>query len=42
MPGIVRASLLFTGAWGYLVYTGDITTIWPLFGISNRLLASAP
>ena len=41
MPGIISTSLLFTGAWGYLVYTGDITTIWPLFGMSNQLLASS-
>ncbi len=41
MPGIVITSFLFTGTWGYLVYTGDITTIWPLFGISNQLLASS-
>jgi carbon starvation protein len=41
MPGIFLTSFLFTGAWGYLVYTGDITTIWPLFGISNQLLASS-
>jgi carbon starvation protein len=40
MPGIVVTSLLFTGAWGYLVYTGDISTIWPLFGMSNQLLAT--
>jgi carbon starvation protein len=40
MPGIVITSFLFTLAWGYLVYTGDITTIWPLFGMSNQLLAT--
>jgi carbon starvation protein len=40
-PGIVITSALFTGAWGYLVYTGDITTIWPLFGMSNQLLAAS-
>ena len=39
-PGIVITSALFTGAWGYLVYTGDIATIWPLFGMANQLLAS--
>jgi len=41
MPGIVISSALFTGAWGYLVYTGDIATIWPLFGMSNQLLATS-
>jgi carbon starvation protein len=41
MPGIIITSFLFTGSWGYLVYTGDIATIWPLFGISNQLLASS-
>lgn len=39
-PGVVVTSFLFTGAWGYLVYSGDISNIWPLFGISNQLLAS--
>ncbi len=40
-PGIVITSFIFTGSWGYLVYTGDIATIWPLFGMSNQLLASS-
>jgi carbon starvation protein len=41
MPGILITSLIFTVCWGYLVYTGDIGTIWPLFGMSNQLLASS-
>jgi carbon starvation protein len=41
IPGIIVTSFLFTGAWGYLVFTGDITTIWPLFGMSNQLLAAS-
>jgi carbon starvation protein len=40
MPGIVITSLHFTLSWGYLVYTGEIATIWPLFGMSNQLLAT--
>lgn len=40
IPGIISTSFLFTFAWGYLVYTGDISTIWPLFGMSNQLLAT--
>jgi carbon starvation protein len=39
-PGIIITSALFTASWGYLVYTGDISTIWPLFGMSNQLLAA--
>jgi len=39
-PGIIMTSFLFTLSWGYLVYTGDISTIWPLFGMSNQLLAT--
>ncbi len=41
MPGIVITSVIFTCSWGYLVYTGDIQTIWPLFGMSNQLLATS-
>jgi carbon starvation protein len=41
IPGIIVTSFFFTFAWGYLVYTGDISTIWPLFGMSNQLLAAS-
>jgi carbon starvation protein len=41
IPGIIITSFIFTFTWGYLVYTGDITTIWPLFGMSNQLLAAS-
>jgi len=40
IPGIIITSTLFTFTWGYLVYTGNIRSIWPLFGISNQLLAA--
>lgn len=39
-PGIILCSFLFTFAWGYLVFTGNVSSIWPLFGISNQLLAA--
>jgi carbon starvation protein len=26
--------------WGYLLYTGNISTIWPLFGTANQMLAA--
>jgi len=37
--GIVIASLVVF-SWGYLIYTGNISTIWPLFGTGNQLLAT--
>ncbi|MFZ0943063.1 MAG: carbon starvation protein A [Syntrophobacteraceae bacterium] len=40
IPGIVFTSALFALIWGYLVYTGDIRTIWPMLGMSNQLLAA--
>jgi carbon starvation protein len=39
-PGIVVTSAAMSFAWGYLVYGGSISTIWPLFGVANQLLAS--
>ncbi|MCQ4673461.1 carbon starvation protein A, partial [Lactonifactor longoviformis] len=27
------------GAWGYIVLQGNLSTIWPIFGVSNQLLA---
>ena len=29
---------LIVGAWGYFIYTGQIDTIWPMFGVANQLL----
>jgi carbon starvation protein len=39
-PGMVGASALMSLTWGYLVYGGSISTIWPLFGVANQLLGS--
>jgi carbon starvation protein len=33
-------SFLVVLGWGYLIYTGNISTIWPLFGTGNQLLAT--
>ena len=27
-------------AWAYFIWTGSISTIWPMFGIANQLLAA--
>lgn len=40
LPGIIFSSALISFAWGYLVYGGSISTIWPLFGVANQLLAA--
>jgi carbon starvation protein len=40
MPGTIFSSLLVVTAWGYFIYTGNISTIWPMFGIANQLLAA--
>lgn len=40
MPGVIVSSAIFTFLWGYLLYTGNIGSIWPLFGMSNQLLAA--
>ncbi|MDA8211647.1 MAG: carbon starvation protein A [Clostridia bacterium] len=39
IPVTVVMSALVSFAWGYLLYGGDIKTIWPVFGVSNQLLA---
>jgi carbon starvation protein len=40
MPGTLISTTLIVSAWGYLIYTGTISTIWPLFGTGNQLLAT--
>ncbi len=35
---MLGTSLLVVGAWGYLLGTGSIATIWPMFGTANQLL----
>lgn len=40
LPGNIVASLLMVVAWGYFIYTGSVSTIWPMFGTANQLLAS--
>lgn len=40
MPGTVVTSFLVVGAWAFLIYSGSISTIWPMFGVANQLLAA--
>jgi carbon starvation protein len=34
------ASLLVVCSWAYFIHTGTISTLWPMFGVANQLLAS--
>jgi carbon starvation protein len=40
LPGNVMTSFFVVLGWGYLIYTGNISTIWPMFGTGNQLLAT--
>jgi carbon starvation protein len=40
LPGSVVTSLLVVAAWAAFIWSGSISTIWPMFGIANQLLAA--
>ena len=40
MPGTILTSGVIVFAWAYFIYTGSISTIWPMFGAANQLLAT--
>jgi len=39
LPGSIVSSAVAVSCWGYFILTGNIDTIWPMFGIANQLLA---
>jgi len=40
LPGNLIASAVFVFLWGYFIYSGNVATIWPMFGAANQLLAT--
>lgn len=40
LPGSIFASALACLMWGYLLFSGDISSVWALFGVSNQLMAT--
>ena len=40
LPGSIITSALVVTAWAAFIWSGSISTIWPMFGIANQLLAS--
>jgi carbon starvation protein len=40
LPGNLITSGLIVISWGYFIYTGSVSTIWPMFGTANQLLAT--
>jgi carbon starvation protein len=39
--GSIVSTALIVAGWTYFILTGNISTIWPMFGIANQLLACA-
>ena len=39
LPGALLSTALVVFAWAYFIWAGSISTIWPMFGTANQLLA---
>ena len=39
LPGTLGSTIVIVLSWGYFIWTGDISSVWPLFGVANQLLA---
>jgi carbon starvation protein len=40
LPSTLLTSGIIVLAWGFFIYTGNVSTIWPMFGVANQLLAT--
>ena len=39
LPASLFSTVLIVASWAYFIWTGDISTVWPMFGVANQLLA---
>jgi carbon starvation protein len=39
LPASLGSTVLIVAAWGYFIWVGDVSTVWPMFGVANQLLA---
>ena len=39
LPANLISSGIVVSFWGYFIYTGSVSTLWPMFGTANQLLA---
>ncbi len=39
LPGALFSTALVVFGWSYFIWTGNVSTIWPMFGTANQLLA---
>jgi len=39
LPGALMATSLVVFGWAYFIWTGSVSSIWPMFGTANQLLA---
>ena len=40
LPGSMGTTAVVVCSWAYFIWTGSISTIWPMFGVANQLLAA--
>jgi carbon starvation protein len=38
-PGAIIGTGVIVFSWAYFIHTGSVSTIWPMFGVANQLLA---
>ena len=39
LPASLGSTVVIVLAWGYFIWVGDVSTVWPMFGVANQLLA---